>query len=1045
VKTKLSIVVLSIICLALCALAGEPQASKGKKLPLSNLIQQVPAPEDRYVSSVSEAGKRLLDFMARIGVNPRASGSSSIGQVSSAWPFSTLTIPRLEDVQRTGNNIRWDREFNTVRFIDLVPQMGPRSTNPLATSDAIARARKFLQAEKSVLRMTDPQAEFSVTSAERDELGVTHVRFQQVYNGIEVWAKDIYVHVDDYGRVLSMNGRYVPTPTVIQDVTGRVSREEAINTVQSDLSGRMTLEELSPFLKEILDYKGPTARRIIWHDALHQPHLVWLVEVRPSLDQDWYYFIDANSSAILHFYNNVSYDGPAIGSGVDLNGQVRTFGTYQVGATYYMIDASQPMFNAAQSRIPQDPVGAIVNLDLRNSDLSSQSQYFFVTSPNNQWTDAASVSSHFNAIVTYNYFRTTHNRNSVDNKGMTIYSIIHVTDKKRPLENAFWAGKFMCYGDGQSLFKPLAGALDVAAHEMTHGVTQHSANLEYQEQSGALNESFSDAFAAMVDVRNWTIGEDIIKDHSTFPSGALRDLSNPHNGGIPGSSAWQPARMSEFLITVEDNGGVHINSGIPNRALYLVAQALGRPKAERIWYRTLTNYLTRSSQFLDARFATMRAATDLYGASSAEVTSVKNSWDAVEVFDSSPPPPPPTTKPQGTEWLLVTNTDPKDPNSLYRAKINVQSQADFFPLSKTGVFNRPAVSDDGQIAVFVDNKNNLRVLLTNPQNPQEQLLDTSGVWYSVALGPGLSSIALTSIYIDTTIYYLDLVHQQVRAFKIETQSFDTPNARTALYADALSFDPTGQFLLFDAFNQITGTRDTLSFWNINLLNISTGRMASVFAPQPKGVDIGNPAFSKSSPTRFTCDLRYSDLDQDYPLGVDFNIGRVGIVAGPLPTLGYPTYSGNDQTIAYHTQIFYQGAQHDAVSKMPLQADLLTGTGTPETHSIDATFPVWFVIGIRVGVQEDQISTFPQSPELSQNYPNPFNPSTTIEFALPRSRFVSLKVFNILGGEVATLISGEHSPGRYKVEWNASNLASGLYFYRLQAGPFVETKKLILLR
>jgi len=136
---------------------------------------------------------------------------------------------------------------------------------------------------------------------------------------------------------------------------------------------------------------------------------------------------------------------------------------------------------------------------------------------------------------------------------------------------------------------PLAGALDVAGHKMTHGVIENTARLEYRNQSGAMNESFADIFGALIDRDDWTLGEDVVKSNS-FPSGALRSLENPNQGGQrdPG---YQPMSMGQYVYLrdtpSEDNGGVHINSGIPNHAFYLFATAAGmnKDKAEKVYYQ----------------------------------------------------------------------------------------------------------------------------------------------------------------------------------------------------------------------------------------------------------------------------------------------------------------------------------------------------------------------------------------------------------------------------------------------------------------------------
>ena len=503
--------------------------------------------------------------------------------------------------------------------------------------------------------------------------------------------------------------------------------------------------------------------------------------------------------------------------------------------------------------------------------------------------------------------------------------------------------------------------------------------------------------------------------------------------------------------TTQDNGGVHINSGIPNHALYLVAAAKGRPTAEKIWYRALAQYLTRSSQFIDARIATVKAATDLYGAQSSEVSTVKSAWDAVEVFDGTGTPPPPATKPVGTSWLLLTNTDPNDQNSLYIVNSRPTSAGDYHPISQTGVGNRPAVSDDGRIVVFVDNSHNLRALAPNPQNPQEILLEGSGVWSSVAIGPGTSSLALTSIYRDTTIYYLNLADtSKSKAIKIRTQSYDAPNAPTALFADAMSFDPSGQYLLFDAYNQLRGLGDTLGYWNINIVNISTEQMGSVFPPLSNGLSVGNPAIAKTSSTRFTFDLWDPTSQTDYVMAADFNTGDVGTVAGPVnATPGFPTFSANDDTVAYTAFENVSGAMRYTVSLMPLKADKVNGTGIPIPHSTDAAYPVWFVIGTRTAVDDGGVP-LPAATALLQNYPNPFNPSTEIRYVLAVQSDVSLEVYDLLGRHVRSLASGMEAAGLHTVSWDGRDAAgrevsSGLYFYRLRTAGAVQARRMMLLR
>ena len=1034
-------------------LAAAQTGKKIKKAPLPSSAKQNTLVSNISATAIPNIGQRLSAFMKKVGVQPSALSAQPVSAKYYKSISSSLT-QRLQlpsHSSSSGNDpvkIIWSKKNAAPRYLEFGKPAAVKGKTVNAVGDKITEAKTFLASHKSLLNISDPEIEFKVEHARTDKLGMTHIKFQQVYKGIEVWAQELIVHMDSRGNITSVNGIFEPTPLSISDLNGKLTDAAAINSAVKDFKNKTTIRSIPLKLEKILDYYGPTAEKIIWYDKNRTPHLAWYVEIRSGISNDWYYFIDAQTGAVLNSYNNVCYDGAATASGVDLNGVTRNINTYQAGNNYYMIDITEPMYNAAQSTLPDNPMGAIVNLDLNNQDLSSSSQIYYVASATNQWNDPASISSHYNAYITYNYYRNVFSRNSIDNKGMTIYSIIHATENGQSMENAFWSGKVMCYGDGGTVFKPLAGGLDVASHEMTHGVTQYTSNLVYQDQSGALNESMSDCIASLVDSTNWQIGEQVVKDLTTFPSGALRDMSDPHNGANQGDPGWQPAKMSEYVTTTQDNGGVHVNSGIPNHAFYYVASAIGRYKTGQIWYRAETTYLTRSAQFVDARIATEKAATDLFGTSSSELQAVKTAWDNVEVYEGQGTPAPPATELTGAQWILATNTDPNDFNSIYMAKTQITSSADFSPLTQTPVLNRPAVSDASGIIIFVDQDYRLRALYADPQNPQEEYLDTNSVWESVAIGPGLSALALTSKYIDTTIYYFDFINNISKTIKITTQSYDAPNAKTALYADEMSFDPTGNYLLFDCYNQLTGaTGDTISFWNINLLDVKTEQISSVFPPLSQGQSVGNPSFSKTSPYRFTFDYWDTNTQEDYIDAADFNTGQVGTVAGPDYDLGYPTYSADDKIIAYHNYEDINSVYHDVINQMTLQSDLITGTGTPQSYARDATYPYWFVIGTRITDVKHNTSTVPSSFALMQNYPNPFNPSTSIEYSINKDSKVVLKVYDLLGNVLATLVNKEEHAGNYRVLFSTSNLnvASGVYFYRLQAGSNVATKKMVLLK
>jgi bacillolysin len=201
---------------------------------------------------------------------------------------------------------------------------------------------------------------------------------------------------------------------------------------------------------------------------------------------------------------------------------------------------------------------------------------------------------------TYDYYFSTFGRDSYDAAGGELVSYVHYGVG---YENAFWDGTEMVYGDGFAVD-------DVTAHELTHAVTERTAGLEYVEQPGALNESISDQAAWDVDPGDTTIGEDL-------PIGAIRDMANP-------AAFAQPATTAQYVCTTDDNGGVHDNSGIPNKVYANLVDALGRGPAEQVRYRAQTTYLGPNATFADARAAEEQAATDL----GIDAAAVGAAWEA---------------------------------------------------------------------------------------------------------------------------------------------------------------------------------------------------------------------------------------------------------------------------------------------------------------------------------------------------------------------------------------------------------------------------------
>ncbi len=255
-------------------------------------------------------------------------------------------------------------------------------------------------------------------------------------------------------------------------------------------------------------------------------------------------------------------------------------------------------------------------------------------------TDPAVNEAYDHSGATCDFYRKVFDRNSLDGRGMALVSTVHLG---RKLNNAFWTGEQMCYGDGDGkVFRRFTRALDVVGHELTHGVVANTSNLEYAYESGALNEHFADVFGLLVkqwrkgqDAKraDWLVGAELIGPASRKTARALRTFTaekayadDPYLGTDP-----QPKHLRDLYEGKGDDGGVHINSGIPNHAFYRAALALGGKAWERpglIWYRTLLK-LTSTSRFVDMVKLSVETALTEFGQGSPEKKAVEDAWRAV--------------------------------------------------------------------------------------------------------------------------------------------------------------------------------------------------------------------------------------------------------------------------------------------------------------------------------------------------------------------------------------------------------------------------------
>jgi Zn-dependent metalloprotease len=488
----------------------------------------------------------------------------------------------------------------------------------------------------------DDNVEFRLERMKTEETDFKHSTYRQFYKGLKVEHAAYILHGNSDG-IEVMNGNFADVK--FQSVRPSVTESNALQAALGFVGAttyNWNHESMEKFIKK---NKGSA-------DATYFPKGELLISKDMRDDKgDWRLAWKFVISSIEPVTSQLIYvdatTGEIIGN-ESLICHVNTPGTAQTRYSNNRAITGDSFAGGFRLRENRNGVD-IETLNLRRSMTLSDAVDF--TDNDNNWTaiehnnageDQVALDAHWGAETVLDYWRTVHGRNSLDGNGLRIRSYVHFGNN---VDNAYWDGneKVMKYGDGL-IFNPLT-ALDVCAHEFGHGVNQHEANLAYQKESGALNESLSDIWGAVIE--NWAAPE---KDHWLMGeeiNGPLRSLSNPNQFGQPdtyGGTFWFAQNCSPS--SGNDYCGVHTNSGVMNFWFFLLSDGgtgtndlgnpystlgIGLPSAAKIVYRAETFYLTSSSDFTAARMAMIQAASDLYGANSEAAYRVAYCWWAVGV------------------------------------------------------------------------------------------------------------------------------------------------------------------------------------------------------------------------------------------------------------------------------------------------------------------------------------------------------------------------------------------------------------------------------
>lgn len=535
------------------------------------------------------------------------------------------------------------KKILTASILVLMAAGSAFAQNSNANPRAFEASMAHFRANAKAYGLVDADRELKQRNGFSDQLGQSHVRFDQFVDGVRVFEGEAISHVDRKGRVTVTDslrrGLKVDTNPAISEAT-------AVSIAMSRMSAVGGYDNPSASLVILPEGERSKSTRLTWHVRA-------FVENDATHPAQYDFFVDAKTGEIAFSFDSLETAKPGSGGGttavVPATATGRTMWSGDV-----TIDVNHPTTTSWTMQDTKRGVGTATSglgnytLDMNKRSnggtiVSRSTNSFGDGSRDNTDVATAAADAHYGLQMTWDYFKLVHGRNGIDNAGTKTYSRVHYN---RNYENAFWSDSCFCmtYGDGASTFYPLV-SIDVAGHEMTHGVTSRTAKLTYSGESGGLNEATSDIFGAAVefyaaspvDQGDWWIGERIWRSNwstgSYVQARALRYMDDPAKDGR------SPACWSSTLGSLD----VHYSSGPANHMFYLLANGgtskcngqnvngLDIDTAARIWYRALTVYMTSSTNYPQARTAALNAASDIFGASSAERAAVAAAFSGINV------------------------------------------------------------------------------------------------------------------------------------------------------------------------------------------------------------------------------------------------------------------------------------------------------------------------------------------------------------------------------------------------------------------------------
>jgi Zn-dependent metalloprotease len=946
----------------------------------------------------------------------------------------------------------------------------------------------FFQKYKNYFGLSDDY-QFEQLSEFSDQLYQTHYRYNLYFKGIQVNEAQFILH-EKNGIIHYANGHLVHGLEVDISplITEQTALQAAINHLGADsymwedeaneLFLQKEKEDPNATYYPIGELKLTAGRKKLSNKNIRLVYRFNIFTQQPS--GNYYVDVDAETGEIVNTIDLIE-TGDALGQGLTLyNGPVQITTDSVVVDTFRLRESGRG--NGIQTFNMQN-----------NPDLNAFDQAIDFIDDDNNFTepyDQAGVSVHWALEGTYDYYLSKHGRDSFDGAGGLVKAYAHTGDG---WANAQWLSSLlvMRFGDGGGSWVPI----DVVGHEFTHGVDQFSSNLIYQGESGALDESFADIFGTLVEFDlegpgggDWLVAE----DRGT----AIRSMENPNAFGDPDTYFG----IGWASLTGGDNGGVHTNSGVQNYWFYLLTEGgtgtndngddysvtgIGLEDAAKIAYRNRTVYLIPSSGYFDAHLGSINAAADLFGTNSQQYISTVEAWDAVGVYypfigqtvDVSPDPVdfeqqvnsiPDTIDVVisnfGLQPLIIDNiqvsgthfeitSSPAMPIELTDLLDNFEISIVFTP-TDTGLVNET-----------------LSIFSNDPVNPNKSV-PLNGIGYELNeafTGVLYSSTGLTE---NGKILTLDLTSGAGTG--LGESNFDE--------LSSLTISPNSNIIYGISSNdsstiivRVNATGgDAWSLYTLNLgdlTGIAFDSSGTLYASQLIGniysIDLINRDYSFVTTVNGLTSVLSMTINQitnevwvvpNVVIGAKDKVYTLDLTTGDATLVGQTGFNKLTNDMAFDEN----GNLYGVIGGSSEEGQLIMIDTNDGSGSLVGNIGFQNVVGLAYSIngdpssiENDNDSNVPSDYSLAQNYPNPFNPSTSIEFSVPVNSDVTIRIYNLLGEVVTTLVNEEISTGNHSVAWNGNDeggnkVSSGIYFYEMKANgnngsAYSQIKKMVLLK